>query len=110
MGSLAAKKFINLPQGALLVRRKRGASGQQKCYTSSIYTVNKGVHSSKALQYVLDSPAVRNANRGDPRESIRTKMIFITCKRFARIASSLRLAILNPPKRDSQKRGLVREP
>ena len=36
----------------------------------------------------------------------------ITCERFARIASNLRFAIFYPPppKRDSQKRGSVREP
>ena len=32
------------------------------------------------------------------------KPIFITCKRFARIASDLRFAIFSPPKRDSQKK------
>ena len=30
--------------------------------------------------------------------------IFITCKRFARIAANLRFAIFSPPKRDSQKK------
>ena len=47
----------------------------------------------------LDGPAIRNANRGDSRESIRRKKknIFITCERFARIASNLRFAIFSPP-------------
>ena len=36
--------------------------------------------------------------------------IFITCKRFVRIASNVRFAIFSPPKRDSQNRGSVREP
>ena len=35
--------------------------------------------------------------------------IFITFQRFARMASNLQFAIFNAPKRDSQKRGSVRE-
>ena len=67
----------------------------------------------------LDGPAIRNANRGDSRESIRANRFagmkspilkFITCERFARIASNLRFAMFSPPKRDSQKKGSVREP
>ena len=42
----------------------------------------------------LDGPAIRDANRGDSRESIRRKTpIFITFERFARIASNLRFAM-----------------
>ena len=42
----------------------------------------------------LDGPAIRNANLGDSRESIRRKTpIFIELKRFARIAFKLRFAI-----------------
>ena len=61
----------------------------------------------------LDGPAIRNANWA-MRESIRAnrfrkkkkkKPIFITCERFARIASNLRFAGFGPPKRDSQKQG-----
>ena len=47
----------------------------------------------------LDGPAIRNANRGDSRESIRRKKpIFITRERFARIASNLQFALFSPPK------------
>ena len=54
----------------------------------------------------LDIPTIRNANRGDSRESMRrTTPYSITCQRFARIASKLRFAIFSPPNRDSQKRG-----
>ena len=61
--------------------------------------------------FFLHGLAIRNANQGDSRESIRRKTpIFITCERFARIASNLRVAIFNPLKRDSQKRGSVRGP
>ena len=55
----------------------------------------------------LDDPAIRNANRGNLREPIRANrfaektLFFITCERFARIASNLRFAIFSPPKRDS---------
>ena len=51
----------------------------------------------------LDGPAIRNANRGrfawiDSRELIRRATpVFITCKRFARIASNLRFANSWPP-------------
>ena len=46
----------------------------------------------------FDDPVIRNANRGDSRESIRRKKpIFITCERFARIASNLQFAIFSPP-------------
>ena len=46
----------------------------------------------------LDGPAIRNANQGDSRESIRRKNpISITWERFARIASNLRFAIFSPP-------------
>ena len=49
--------------------------------------------------------------RIDSREWIRSKTpIFITCERFARIASNLRFAIFSPLKRDSLKRGSIREP
>ena len=45
----------------------------------------------------LDGPAIRSANQGDSRESIRRKMpILIMFERFARIASSLRFATLVP--------------
>ena len=51
----------------------------------------------------LDGLAIRNANRGDSRESIRRKpRIFIMIERFARIASNLRFAVFSPSKRDSQ--------
>ena len=44
------------------------------------------------------------ARRFATRESIRRKTpIFITCERFARIASNLRFALFSPPKRNSQK-------
>ena len=35
------------------------------------------------------------------------KNIFITCEQFARIASNLRFASFSPPKRNSQKKGLI---
>ena len=54
----------------------------------------------------LDGQAIRNANRGDSRESIRRKTpIFITCERFARIASNLRFAIFGPPEARFAKKG-----
>ena len=46
----------------------------------------------------LDGPAIRDANRGDSRESICRKKqnpIFIPLERFARIASNLQFAVLN---------------
>ena len=44
----------------------------------------------------------------DSRESIRRKNpIFMTCERFARIASILRFAMFSPSKRDLQRRGEV---
>ena len=55
----------------------------------------------------LDGPAIRNANRGDSRESIRRKKtIFITCERFARIASNMRFTVLSPPKRAIRRKGV----
>ena len=45
--------------------------------------------------------------RTDSRESIcRKTPIFITCERFAQIASKLRFSICSPPKRDSRKKGV----
>ena len=76
---------------------------------SSPKRVFRAVTSKKPL--TLDGPAIRNANRGDSRESIRRKnLILITFERFARIASNLRFAIFNPPEaRFAKKRGSVRE-
>ena len=45
--------------------------------------------------------------QGDSRESIRRKTpMFITCKRFPRIASNLRFAIFSPPESRFAKRGV----
>ena len=50
--------------------------------------------------------------RIDSCESTRREPLlnFITCERFARIASNLRIASFSPPQRDPQKRGSVPEP
>ena len=49
----------------------------------------------------------RESGRFDSHESIRRKTpSFIVSGRFARIASNLRFAIVSPPKRDSQKKGV----
>ena len=58
---------------------------------------------SKRVAQSLDGPPIRNANRGDSRESIRVnrfaekkkKTILITLERFARIASNLRFAVFH---------------
>ena len=61
--------------------------------------------------FSLDGLAIRNANRRDSRESIRTNQIrrkipvFMTCERFARIASNLRFGIFSPLKRAICKKG-----
>ena len=61
--------------------------------------------------WLLDGPAIRNANRGIRENRFAEESLFcITFKRFARIASNLRFAIFSPPKRDSKKRGSVRKP
>ena len=58
----------------------------------------------------LDGLAIRNANRGDSRESIRRKTpVFVTCERFSRIASNLILAVFlnfSPPEARFAKKGV----
>ena len=56
----------------------------------------------------LDGPAIRNANRGDSRESIRA---ILTFERFTRIASNLRFAMFwCPEMRFTKKGGQFRNP
>ena len=70
----------------------------------------KGDATKQKSVSILDGLAIRNANRGDSHESTRRKQkknYFITCERFARIASNLQFAIFSPPKRDSHKKKVV---
>ena len=97
--------------GAILVKSRsyfQGLAVSQflpRSSTESIFAASLRLGSIGPLG-TLDGPAIRNANRGDSRESIRRKTsIFIRCERFARIPSNLRFAIFSPTKRDSQKMG-----
>ena len=101
--------------GARIGKYDRGGALGPPSHSENDDRVNLLVHfcQSAFLRSVLgthqnlDGPASRNANRGNLRESIRRKTTtFITCERFARIASNPRFAVFSPPRGVIRKKGV----
>ena len=82
-------------------------------FREGAFWVGQQVHIRKvdvlSLPLNLDGPAIRNANRGNSRESIlrkkKKKPYCHTFERFARIASNLRFAIFQCPETRFAKKG-----
>ena len=81
-GLLAARQFVSPPQGALMICRKRGASGQEKDSSSSdsresIRTIraNRVIRANRKFEWFVRIVLTRYKNRG------------FNCEWFARIDS-----------------------
>ena len=95
---LIERKTKTEAQGHMRPDNRSSQKNFDDCYES--YIREESATSQTDVQS-LDGPAIRNA---------RKTPIFITCYRFARIASNLRFAIFSPPKRNLQERSSLREP